>query len=148
LVKRRGVLLGLGALGGLAAIVGWRFSQVTPEQAIVMVIRKRLAYLRLDEPGVQRFARELATKKDIGNYKLRVLAAAGRLYSDVSYPGYNAISNAIRAGEDRIVTVYLLSSDFFVMGADEGRTVQYLQLYDAMRACSNPFARPVTAQTG
>jgi hypothetical protein len=148
LIKRRGVLLGLTALGGLTGIVGWRFSQATPEQAIAMVIRKRLAYLRLDEAGVQRFARELAAKNDIANYKLRALVAAGRLYSGVSYPGYNAISNAIRKGEDRIVTVYLLSSDFFVMGADEGRTVHYLQLYDALRACSNPFARPVTAQTG
>jgi hypothetical protein len=145
LVKRRGVLLGLAALGGLAGIVGWRFSRSTPEQAIAMVIRKRLAYLRLDEAGVLRFARELAAKNEIANYKLRALAAAGRLYSDVSYPGHNAISDAIRQGEDRIVTVYLLSSDFFVMGADEGRVVHYLDLYDAMRACSNPFARSITA---
>jgi hypothetical protein len=145
LVKRRGVLLGLATLGSLAGIVGWRFSRVTPEQAIAMVIRKRLAYLRLDAAGVLRFARDVAAKNDIANYKLRALAAAGRLYSDVSYPGHNAISDAIRAGEDRIVTVYLLSSDFFVMGADEGRAVHYLDLYDAMRACSNPFARSITA---
>jgi hypothetical protein len=146
LVKRRGVLLGLAALGGLTGVMGWRFSHVTPEQAIAMVIHKRLAYLRLDEAGVLRFARELAAKKDIANYKLRALAAVGRLYSGVSYPGYNAISNAIRAGEDRIVTVYLLSSDFFAMGADEGRVVHYLDLYDAMRACSNPFARSVNPE--
>ena len=145
MVKRRGVLLGLAALGGLAGIAAWRLARVTPEQAIAMVIHKRLAYLRLDAAGVQRFARELAARKEIANYKLRTVAAAGRLYSDIAYPGHDAVSNAIRAGEERIVTVYLLSSDFFLMGADETRVVHYLDLYDAMRACSNPFARSVTA---
>jgi hypothetical protein len=147
-VRRRGVLLGLVAFGAMAGVAGWRFARATPEQAIAMVLRKRLSYLRLDAAGVAQFARDLAARNDIGGYKLRALAVAGRLYSDVSYPGYNAVSSAIRNGEDRIVTVYLLSSDFFLMGADEGRIVQYLAPYDALRACSNPFARPVMAQPG
>ena len=141
------MLFGLAGVGAVAGLLGWRLSRATAEAAIAMVIHKRLAYLQLDATGVLRFARELAAKNDIAIYKLRTIAAAGRLYSDVSYAGHNKIANAIREGKERIVTIFLLSSDFFLMGADEARVVQYLDLYDAMRACSNPFARPVAPQS-
>jgi hypothetical protein len=46
---------------------------------------------------------------------------------------------------DGFASTYLLSSDFFVNGADAGQLVRYLRLYDPVRACGNPFARPPTS---
>ena len=44
--------------------------------------------------------------------------------------------------------LFLLSSDFFALGADESKTVRYRGYYDPVRQvdrCGNPFARPVFA---
>jgi hypothetical protein len=50
--------------------------------------------------------------------------------------------------EDSLVSTYLLSSDFFLNGADESRKINYVAYYDPMRPCQNPFARPaVDART-
>jgi hypothetical protein len=62
--------------------------------------------------------------------------------------GINVLTNGIRHGEERIVTKYLLSSDFFSSGADESKTVHYVRLFDALRGCCNPFARPVVETAG
>jgi len=40
--------------------------------------------------------------------------------------------------------MFLLPSDFFVNGSDEGRVVGYTGFYDPLRACMNTLARPVT----
>jgi hypothetical protein len=55
--------------------------------------------------------------------------------------GDGFIDTAIRHGEERVTTLFLLSSDFFVNGADISRPVSYVGYYDPARACGNPFAR-------
>jgi hypothetical protein len=104
-------------------------------------LRKRLGYLRLDETGVQQFAKDLAAKGQLSTLRLRLLPAAGPLYSDLALSGHSALENGIRHGEERVVTMFLLSSDFFKSGMDETRVVQYLGYYDPLQACGNPFAR-------
>jgi hypothetical protein len=37
--------------------------------------------------------------------------------------------------------LFLMSTDFFLNGADETRTVRFLEFYDPYRGCRNPFAR-------
>ena len=69
------------------------------------------------------------------------MVTLGPIYRRLDLGDRNSLTAAIRHGEERIVTNYLLSSDFFVNGADESRTVRYLGFYDPLRACSNPFAR-------
>jgi|ERR1039458_7352877 hypothetical protein len=141
-MKRRYVLLsGLGALFGIA---GWRFAHSSDESAIIKVLRLRLHYLRLDEAGVQRFARDLKEHHMISSLRLRTIDAAGPLYTTLQFSASNSVDNAIRHGEERVVTQYLISSDFFKHGADESRVIGYLGYYDAMVACSSPFARPMT----
>jgi hypothetical protein len=78
---------------------------------------------------------------------LRFIDAAGPLYTLPAMAGNNKFDSAIRHGEDRVVTQYLMSSDFFKNGADETRTVRYAGYYDPMIACGNPFARPVIIPT-
>ena len=61
----------------------------------------------------QRFASDLAARKDISSLKLRIVDAANGLYTHHSPPADNKFGQAIRHSEDRVVTGYLKSSDFF-----------------------------------
>jgi hypothetical protein len=144
-MKRRYFLL--SGLAGVCGLVGWRYARSTDEAAIVKVVYKRLPYLQLDDAGVRRFASDLAAAHTISSFRLRVTDAAGAFYTRPSLSADNRFDNAIRHGEDRVVTQYLLSSDFFRNGADEQRTVRYVHYYDPLIACANPFARPVIIPT-
>jgi len=139
-MKRRIFLLsGLAALSGAGAYLALAMH---PEDTIAMVLRKRLDYLQLEPEGVARFARDLLAKHVLSNARTRVLSAARSVYSRFSLSsGTNSLAYLLRHGEDRIVASYLISSDFFVQGADETRVVQYLGLLDSRRACANPFAQ-------
>jgi hypothetical protein len=138
-MKRRTLLL--SAAGAAGAFIGWRAFKSTDVDAILAVIRKRLSYLQLDEVGVQAFARDLASRHVISSLRLRSIATAGPVYASLALSGQNRFHNGIRHGEERVVTYYLLSSDFFLNGADQSRVIRYLGYYDPFRACGNPFAR-------
>jgi hypothetical protein len=144
-MKRRAFLIGAA---GLAGFCGWRFFAGTEEDAIVAVIHKRLDYLQLDEPGVRKYARDLAAIRLISPNRLRFLNVAGPLYSHLHWERENFLTSAIKHGEERIVSNYLLSSDFFRNGSDTSRLVHYIEYYDPLRACSNPFARPMSWEPG
>jgi hypothetical protein len=77
-----------------------------------------------------------------------VLDAAGPLYSMLALDEDNELVNFIRHGEDRVITQYLISSDFFTNGADTTRIVHYVRYYDGQTPCSNPFARRVPSFAG
>jgi hypothetical protein len=141
-IRRRYVLLsGLAALCGAG---GWRFAHTSDESAIRKVLYNRLSYLRLDDAGVRRYARDLKEHRMISSLRLRMSDAAGPLYTALSFSSSGSLHNAIRHGEERVVTQYLISSDFFRNGADESRLINYLGFYDPMVACGSPFARPMT----
>jgi hypothetical protein len=129
---------------GLAA-VGVRFSTTSTKDAVAAVLRKHLGYLKLDEAGVRRFADDLIARDLISANRLRVIGAAGPLYAHLSMTAHNIVYDGVRHGEERIITNYLLSTDFFVMGQDEARVIRYLGFYDPVRACASPFASPVTS---
>jgi hypothetical protein len=128
------------ALGG---VVAWRFAVSNDEDAVVKVLYKKLAYLHLEEAGVLQFAADLSKKFIISGFRLHLIDAAGGLYTGSSLSPDGKPGRALRHGEDRVTTQYLMSSDFFINGADKTRTVKYLGYYDPMVACNNPFARPI-----
>ncbi|MFI4869038.1 MAG: hypothetical protein ACHQDD_06760 [Steroidobacterales bacterium] len=137
----------LSGLAGVCGLAGLRFAVSSDQAAIVKIVHKKLGYLKLDAAGVQRFAHDLAATHSISSTRLRTTDALGPLYSVPAFSGNNKLDNAIRHGEDRVVTLYLLSTDFLKNGADQNRTVCYQHLYDPMIACGNPFARPVIVPT-
>jgi hypothetical protein len=143
--RRRRFLLGLIGLCG--AVVGWRLVTGRTQDGIVAIVYKCVGYLKLDPAGVRQFALDLDAKHQISTSKLRLIAATAPVYSHMQFDGTGDRSEQFRFGEDSIVTSYLLSTDFFTMGCDENRVVRYVALFDAVRGCSNPFARPVL-QTG
>jgi hypothetical protein len=138
---RRRVFL-LSGLGALAAASVWLYFGASANETIAMVLRRRLDYLTLDPAGVRRFAVDLLAKHGISHAKIHLLSAIRPAYSrhDLS-SGKNSLAYLLRHGEDRIVGSFLISSDFFLNGADETRVVKYLGLIDSRRACANPFAR-------
>jgi hypothetical protein len=145
-MKRRVFLISAAAAVG--TVIGWRLTGSRQQAAIAKVLYKRLDYLKLDAGGVRRFAEDLSSRKVISSLRLRILDAAGELYTGATPAAGGRIDRALRHGEDRIVTQYLISSDFFTHGADKTRTINYFGYYDPLVACNNPFARPVTVVPG
>jgi hypothetical protein len=136
-VKRRSVLAVVAGLG-LSGALGWRFFGGSEEDGVAVIVHKRLDYLKLDPAGVRQFSRDYAERRLISGAKLRAIAGAAAAYQRLDF-----LAGIVRHGEDRIVTKYLLSSDFFRSGADESRTVHYLGFFDPLRSCGNPWARAV-----
>lgn len=139
------------AVAGIAGLAGWRLLRSSDEEAVIAVLRKQLDYLTLDEQGLRDFARDLSDRKTISSTKLHLLDAVGPLYTRTATSWRNVLTNTLRHGEERVVSLYLLSSDFFANGIDETKVVRYVAYYDPLAGRSpcrtNPFARPPEAPT-
>jgi hypothetical protein len=143
MISRRTLLVGAA---GIAAAGVYRLTTSSEENAIIAVVRRSLDYLSLDEEGLRAFAVDLSNHRVVADGKLRMIAAAGPVYPMIA--SVPPVAHLLKHGEERIVSLYLLSSDFFLNGADETRRVQYLGFYDPIgqaRACANPFARSVVS---
>ncbi|HME41154.1 MAG TPA: hypothetical protein VKG63_19520 [Steroidobacteraceae bacterium] len=146
MVKRRRILqIGLG-IAAAAALGVWGVD-IASEAEIAATVRRRLGFLHLDDAGLHSFAKDyisalLAKRPSWYRWKYHI-------QSFFRKPGARwGISTDTRSRRERLAdnlaTLYLLSSDLFSKGADESRTIQYVSLYDPMRACGSPFARPAT----
>jgi hypothetical protein len=142
--RRRVLKVGLGIV--VVAALGVWGADIASEAEIVSAVRRRLGFLRLDEAGLHSFAKDyisalLAKRPSWYRWKYHVQSLFRK-------PGARwGISTDTRSRRqrlaDNLATQYLLSSDLFSNGADESRIIQYVKLYDPMRACGSPFARPV-----
>lgn len=144
--RRQFLTLGIAGVAGLTGIAAWRFAHGDQENIIVEVVRKRLDYLTLDDQGLRDFARDLVSREILSSTKLRFLDAIGPVYTRLPNLSDFGPLDTLYHGEERIVSFYLLSSDFFQNGADVNKVVRYREYYDPMEnpvPCSNPFARPV-----
>jgi hypothetical protein len=140
-IKRRALLAGLIATGGL---LGVGFARSTDAKTIAAIVYKRLGYLRLDPDGVQRFARDFAARHILSSTRLHIAGLFWPVYGRLPQEWHDRWSNRINYTEDRVVSVYLISSDFFVNGSDQTKIVHYSAYYDAVaHACGNPFRQPV-----
>jgi hypothetical protein len=151
MIKRRRFLLGGLGIAALAAVSVWG-AGMAAESEIAAAVRRRLAFLRIDEAGLHSFAKDyLQSAKE---YVLLRLAEHPSWYS-WKFHLYSifrgqvdrlGLSNDTRSRRQRLeelwATIFMLSSDFFVTGANESRVVRYVGLFDPMRPCASPFARP------
>jgi hypothetical protein len=146
MIDRRRFLLGGLGLAGVAAAGVWGFGRMGLEARIVSMLRRRLDYLHLDPAGLQAFARDqvsgLLNKKIPTWNRLRYHFLSAVAPSFTRY--FRSADTRSRASrtEDSMISTYLLSSDFFIHGADESRLVRYVGFYDPLIPCGNPFARP------
>jgi hypothetical protein len=151
MIKRRRFLLGGLGIAALSALSVWG-AGVAAESEIAIAIRRRLAFLRFDEAGLHSFAKDyLQFTKDYVRSRLAIHPSwyswKFHIYSLLrGRVDRLGLSNDTRSRRQRLeeywATLFLLSSDFFVTGANESRVVRYVALYDPMRACGSPFARP------
>lgn len=135
-MKRRRFLTiaGIGTL--ITAIAAGRFFTTPFEESAASLVREQLSFLKLDPGGLSRFVKEYSKGMD-RKYKLTL-------------KGYNILGvDASRSGKiHQLVTTYLLSTDFFIHGMDESRTIKYIALYDPyLRPCSHPFSAPAGSIT-
>jgi hypothetical protein len=145
-MNRRRVILGGLVIVGVASLGAWGLGHVGLRAEIASILRRRLGFLKLDEKGVHAFAKDqtdAAFHKKIPTWnrmRYHLLAAAAPSYKRF-FRSVDTRSRLARL-EDNLVSTYLLSSDYFLNGADESQTVNYLAYYDPLRPCQNPFARP------
>lgn len=144
--SRRQFLASIAA--GCTGLAAWRYFSSSDIDAIVAVVQKRLHYLKLEPNGLYSFARDLVKTQIVSSTKLRLLDMAGPVYTLLSsHMDKSSIAKELNHGEERIVSLYLLSSDFFQNGHDETRLVRYVEFYDPfvnIQPCMSPFARPVS----
>jgi hypothetical protein len=146
MISRRRVLVGGLAVAGVAGLGVWGLGPIGLALEITRVLHRRLAFLKLDEAGVRAFAKDQANAvfhKKIPTWnRLRYHFLASVAPSFKRYlRSTDTRSRTVRL-EDAVVSTYLLSSDFFLNGADESRVVNYIAYYDPLLPCQNPFARP------
>ncbi len=136
-------LIGLSALAALGAgFAATRWLRSKPEHFVVEVLERHLAGIQVDPKHFLTFAQE---------YVLRIGGYSGRLkqFSFAHFPLHHAAQqgllgadNGFRRSRDNIVSLFLLSTDFFQKGAAVDGTVEYVGFHDPLTApCRNPFMR-------
>ncbi|MDH4043250.1 MAG: hypothetical protein OEY20_13970 [Gemmatimonadota bacterium] len=138
---RRWFLGSLGAL--LAGSLGWWGVGREWSASIRSLVARRLYFLDLDPAGLDAFARDAMADPQLPFPKhMHVRRWFFSLYSRVPVRLFPLLPARDRlAGlEARVVQKYLLSTDFFLQGADESVTVRYRAYFDPYRRpCVNPF---------
>jgi hypothetical protein len=153
MIKRRRILLGGLGIIAVAAVGVWGAGMVG-ESEIASAVRRRLSFLQLDAGGLRAFAKDyiLSETRHAGSTLAQRPSWTRwrfRIHRVVRGPvDHFGLTHDGRTRRERLAeswaTLFLLSSDFFATGANESRIVRYVGLYDPMRACGNPFARPPT----
>lgn len=136
LTRRQLLISALASLG--ASVAGWAYAEEYDYKALIIsVLHRRLGYLNLDEGSLNQFSTDFID--DYGTLGLQ-----GRLLA-LGRPALGLIENVqedeVSRFEDRVVSKYLLSTDFFRNNADEALPVRYVVYYNPYKvACANPFA--------
>ena len=143
--RRRFLLIASGVVVAAAVGVVGIAPSVTEAQ-IVSHVRRRLSFLKLDEAGLRAFAKDqvaalLAKRPTWNRMKYHFLSIFTKTFT--KYDRSNDRRSRMERMTDGFASTYLLSSDFFVNGANPANVVRYRSLYDPLRPCGNPFARPV-----
>ncbi|MBA3588014.1 hypothetical protein [Methylibium sp.] len=138
--------LGLGvslAAGATALYTAYKWRWGEPTEVIVAILHRRVGDLRVDAASFDRFATEYVDYRKDYRRQLSVLSIVSLPFQYVTPYGWIEQGGALRRLEDNVVSLYLLSTDFFLGGADESRPVSYLSFYDPYASvCRNPFMGP------
>jgi hypothetical protein len=140
---RRRFLIALGGgAGAIGAYFGLNWFFGDPRDVTVAVLHRRCGGMYVNEDTFERFAGEYADWKGRTDL-LRHLSALSLPLGMWSPYEWVLPLHRLRRLEDSIVTQYLLSTDFFLHGANLRREIQYMSFYDPMiTACRNPFFQP------
>jgi hypothetical protein len=135
-ISRRKIIAIAGA-GAIASVTGLFVSWKTARETdiVVAILRRRLRPLKADRAIFEEFSRDyILTRLDYAK-QMRLLGAVSGLLSIVTPYQLLPLGHPWRRLENNIVSMFLLSTDFFQNGADPQKKIQYLGLYD-------PYRRP------
>lgn len=124
------LLIGVGT-GSIVAPASFYFLSPTINEHAVLLIKRELNYLKLQEGSVERYIEDYfkhAHNDLIAKIKWKAMY-------------YMRIRPQQSATFFELVKYYLLSSDFFINKADQTREVKYLGLYSPYKSpVPNPFS--------
>lgn len=143
-LSRRAFLAGM--IGGVALLVAapyavyhWRFGR--PTSVVIAILKRRVGYLKNEPGSFERFAEEYVNYKREHLRQLARMSVIAFPFTYVTLYRWLPMGHPLRRLEDNVVTKFLLSTDFFMHGADESRDLKYLSFYEPQLApCRNPFA--------
>ncbi len=144
--SRRAFLISSFSAGIALGLSGWwalKVSTTDRAEMVALIVRKKLSYLKLDDEGVNAFARDAVQRlTQSENARLDWLRRVRPIYNSIDIYEYSSSAEKFDRFEERLAKQYLMSSDFFWNESDETRTVAYMSYYDpyAGSACANPFA--------
>lgn len=143
-LTRRALLTGgLACLTVLVAApyAAYQYRYGNPADIVIAILRRRVGYLRTAPGSFERFANEYLAYKAQHREQLARLSIIALPFTYVTLYRWLPLGHWLRRLEDNVVGKYLLSTDFFIHGADESRRVEYLSFYEPHLApCRNPFA--------
>jgi hypothetical protein len=132
-------LLALGtALGTVAVMGGGTAAFVLTDRYrgwLRFTLARSLPGYSLEPDGFERFVEDYNVRKP-DSTKLRIFAAAERL-TDANWALPGEMAADVEQEERRIVSDFLLGSDFFQNYPDGAKTITYAGMPEA---CSSPFA--------
>lgn len=138
MTSRRRLLL-LGTAAGAVAVIGGGGAGLVMMDGyrgwIRSTLRRALPGYSFDPEGFERFIDEYNSRRS-SNKKLRLFAAAQRL-ADVKWALPNDMTADVEEEERRIVSDFLVGSDFFQNYPDGSKIIIYSA---APEACGSPFA--------
>jgi hypothetical protein len=131
-------------IGATAVILGaggkWWYG-VSPTAYARSLILERLPYLKLAPGALDAFVKDIAAyEHPSGNQRFATLFGLHLAHGLTHLTGGN-FRKKLDYYETQLVTLFLMSTDFFPNGEDISKPVQYLALADPyVAACSNPVA--------
>lgn len=127
-----------------AAVIGlggrWWIG-ASPAAYVRGLILDRLPYLTLAPGTLEAFLRDMAEyERPSGNQRFATLFGL-HLARGVTALAGGSFQEKLSYYETQLVTLFLMSSDFFQNGEDDSKPVRYRALADPyVSACSNPIA--------
>lgn len=137
MISRRNFLL-MGSAAGAFAVTGGGAALVLSDPYrgwITATLMRSLPGFDLESAGLARFIEEYSARRR-DNIRLRIFAAAERWF-DTRWALPNEMASDFEEEERRIVSDFLLGSDFFQNYPKGVTTITY---FGVAEACTSPFA--------
>ena len=130
LSRRKFITYSLIATGSitLSALGVWSFSK--DYHIVISILKRRLDALQINNNIYLRFAKEYVETKQEYRKQLKTLSTISSIYQIVSPYDLLEMGHPLRRLEDNIVSVFLLSTDFFDHHGNQNRQLNYLGLHD------------------
>jgi len=135
----------VGTAGGFWLFKAGYFNQ---QQRIARILLaafdKRIAFLHWDRGEVKQFIQDFMADDRNANFlqKVNKLSYLYPIYNYSHLLEATHYANKLHNFEERVISRFLLSTDFFWDGANEKQVITYLNYYDPHRSpCQNPFAQ-------